>query len=155
MPFAAPFEIEMSSESDSTNNTANPFVDIEIRVRYAETDQMKVAHHANYLVWFELARSEFCRSRGIDYGEMERQGYFLPVLDVNCRYRIPARYDDLRTGRAEVLELKRRPLRIRYTVRRGETQLAAGGTLQMLIGADGKPKAFPADIAARFEDLNS
>ena len=111
---------------------------------------MKVAHHANYFVWFELARSEFCRSRGIDYGEMERQGYFLPILEATCRYRIPARYDDLLIVRAEVFELTRRTLRIRYTVKRGDTHLAEAETLQMLIGTDGKPKAFPTEIASRF-----
>ena len=115
---------------------------------------MKVAHHANYFVWFELARSEFCRSRGIDYGEMERAGYFLPILQATCRYRIPARYDDLISVRAEVYEITRRTLRIRYLVYRGKEQLAEAETVQMVVGADGKPKAFPPEVMERFRRGN-
>lgn len=64
------------------------------RVRYAETDQMGVAHHAVYPVWFEASRSEFCRLRGIDYGQMERDGMLLPLYELRVRYLQPARYED-------------------------------------------------------------
>ena len=67
----------------------------EIRVRYAETDQMGVAYYANYLVWMEVARVEHCRALGFDYRDMEREGgAFLAVTEASCRYRSPARYDD-------------------------------------------------------------
>ncbi len=112
---------------------------------------MKVAHHAAYFVWFELARSEFCRSRGIDYGRMEADGYFMPILEARCRYRLPARYDDLLTIRSEIKERTRRTLRITYTVTRGETMLAEAETLQMLVGEDGRPRIFPQSIADRFD----
>ena len=131
----------------------HPAIEIEVRVRYAETDQMKVAHHAAYFVWFELARSEFCRSRGIDYRQMEEDGYFLPVVEVTCRYRLPARYDDLVTIRGEVIDLTRRTLRIRYTVTRDGTLLAEGETLQMLVGAQGRPRSFPPEIHERFHRM--
>ena len=130
--------------------TENPAIEIEIRVRYAETDQMKVAHHAAYFVWFELARSEFCRSRGIDYGKMEADGYFMPILEARCRYRLPARYDDLLIVRAEILERTKRTLTIAYQVKRDRTLLAEAETRQILVGLDGRPRTFPDSIAARF-----
>jgi len=65
-----------------------------LRVRYAETDQMGLAHHANYVIWCEEARTEHMRRLGVSYREMEEQGMLLPVVDVRVRYRQGARYDD-------------------------------------------------------------
>src|SRR5205814_401214 len=79
-----------------------------LRVRYAETDQMGVAHHAAYFVWFELARTEFCRSRGIDYAAMEAEGLFLPVVEAKCRYRQGAKYDDELLITATIVEVTKR-----------------------------------------------
>ena len=67
------------------------------RVRYAETDQMGVAHHSNYFVWFEAGRSDYCRDLGVPYPEWERHGVFLPVVEARCRYKSPLRYDELAT----------------------------------------------------------
>jgi acyl-CoA thioester hydrolase len=122
-----------------------------LRVRYFETDQMGVAHHANYPVWFEAARSEFCRLHGIDYGQMERDGMLLPIVELNVRYLSPARYDDDITVRAWVTEVKRSLLTMRYEVTRAATVLATGQTLQMLIDRESsRPRRFPTEIAARF-----
>ena len=65
-----------------------------LRVRYAETDQMGVVYHANYFVWFEVARTDLLRARGWTYREMEQAGVSLPVIEAHCEYRRPARYDD-------------------------------------------------------------
>ena len=65
-----------------------------IRVRYSETDQMKIVYNANYLAWFEIARTELCRKWGRPYTEWEAQGLMLPVVEAYCRYKSPARYDD-------------------------------------------------------------
>src|ERR1041385_8853295 len=65
-----------------------------LRVRYAETDQMGVVYYANYLVWFEVARADWLRSFGWTYREMEESGLLLPVIEAQCEYRSPARYDD-------------------------------------------------------------
>lgn len=66
-----------------------------VRVRYAETDQMGVVYYANYLVWFEIGRVELLRSLGLAYDNMEKDhGLVLPVIEANCRYRAPAKYDD-------------------------------------------------------------
>jgi acyl-CoA thioester hydrolase len=129
---------------------SSDIVSISIRVRYAECDPMQVAHHANYLVWFEAARSEYCRVRGISYAQMERDGFFLPVVEASCRYVAPARYDDLLTLTTWVAELKRRSLRMRYVLRRGETELAHGETYHIVVDGDGRARTWPPDIAARF-----
>ncbi|MCA1590122.1 MAG: acyl-CoA thioesterase [Acidobacteria bacterium] len=71
----------------------------EIRVRYAETDQMGIVHHANYLIWFEAGRSEFCRARGFSYKEMEEEDQaLLVVAESYVRYKSPAHYDDILTA---------------------------------------------------------
>lgn len=121
------------------------------RVRYAETDQMGVVHHANYAVWFEAARSEFCRQRGIDYGQIERDGMLLPVLELKVRYLQPAHYEDEVEVLTRVLEIRRSLLRIQYEVRRADVKLAEGETLQMLVAKSTfKPVRFPTEIAAQF-----
>ncbi len=125
-------------------------VKYDIRVRYAETDQMRVAHHANYFIWFEAARSEFCKVRGIDYTAMEKEGMFLPVVECQCRFRQSARYDDEITISIHPVEVTRRTLRMAYLVHRGDTLLAEGETLQVLIGSDGKSRSLPKDIEERF-----
>lgn len=76
-----------------------------IRVRYAETDQMGVVYHGNYFAFFEAGRGEFIRDLGFTYAEMEKQGFFLPIVDVHCKFFRPARYDDLITIRTTLKEL--------------------------------------------------
>lgn len=71
-----------------------PSATSQVRVRYAETDQMGVAYHSNYFVWFEVGRCDLLRTLGWSYREMEAAGFSLPVIDASCRYRQPARYDD-------------------------------------------------------------
>lgn len=123
---------------------------ITLRVRYFETDQMQVAHHAHYLVWFEAARSEFCRVRGVDYTQMEQQGYFLPIVEAHCRYISPARYDEEIVVTTYVIAARRRTLRMGYTVTRGEATLATGETYQIVIGLDKRPRALPDTFYALF-----
>lgn len=120
------------------------------RVRYFETDQMRVAHHAHYLAWFELARAEFCRVRGIDYTKMEAQGYFLPVVEARCRYITPAKYDDEITVAVWVTGRTSRAARFAYAVLRAGKRIAEGETYQMLTGVDGRARAFPDEMARLF-----
>ena len=127
-------------------------VETRLRVRYAETDQMQMVHHANYLIWFECARSEFCRQRGIDYGQMERDGFILPLMEAHCRYLRPAHYDDEITISVWVEELRRSVLRLEYNVRRGDELLAYGTTVQMLLDREThKPRRFTPELTARFQ----
>ena len=119
-----------------------------LRVRYAETDRMGVVYYANYLVWFEVGRTEWLRDTGGSYRDMEGDGVSLPVIEAHCEYRQPARYDDeveIHT-RATLLT----PVRIRfdYEVRRnGEGQPAAvGHTIHAAIGGNGRPCRLPARV---------
>ncbi len=123
---------------------------LELRVRYAETDQMGVVHHANYFVWFEASRAELCRVHGIDYRQMEAEGLFLPVVEASARFVAPARYDDLIHIHVEIVERTRRTLRMEYRVERDGQSLATGKTYQFLMDAQSKPKTFPSDWAAKF-----
>jgi acyl-CoA thioester hydrolase len=119
-----------------------------LRVRYAETDQMGVVYYANYLVWFEVGRTDWLRESGWSYREMEADGLSLPVIEAHCDYRQPARYDDdieIAT-RATLLSPVR--LRFDYEVRRpGDgTLLAAGYTAHASLDRAGKPCRLPARV---------
>jgi acyl-CoA thioester hydrolase len=83
-------------------------------VRYKETDQMGIAHHSNYLVWFEIGRTDLCRQTGIPYDEIERRGYLLVVTEIACRYRTPFRYDEEVAIRTSVGEVASRAMRFVY-----------------------------------------
>ncbi len=125
-------------------------VTMTFHVRYAETDAMRVAHHANYLVWFEMGRAAFCRERGIDYGAMETErGLFLPIVEAHCRYVSPARYDDLLTLSVWCKEATKRTLRFGYLLKRDATLLAEGETYQILVDNAGRPRTLPPDLAER------
>src|SRR5579875_1336922 len=93
-----------------------------LRVRYAETDQMGVVHHANYLVWLEIGRVELVRSRGCNYKELEQtEGLFLSVVDVNCRYHAPARYDEEIIVQTEIVGAGSRVVEFGYEIRSADS----------------------------------
>lgn len=104
-------------------------VDSRTRVRYIETDQMGIAHHANYIVWFEIGRTDLCRATGIPYSEIENRGLILVVSEVSCRYRIPYRYDDEVLIRTSIVEAASRMMTFGYELRdAGGEHLHATGT---------------------------
>lgn len=118
----------------------------EIRVRYAETDQMGIVHHSNYLVWFEVGRSEFCRARGFSYKEMEEKDNALMVVaESYCRYKSPAFYEDLLTIRTRVEEIRSRSLRFVYEIYRAfdDAVLAEGETLHLVTDENKKVRSLP------------
>ena len=125
-------------------------VDIDIRVRYAETDQMGVAYYANYLVWFEVGRSEFCRRKGFCYTDLESLGYKLVVTDAHCRYRNSARYDETLTVRTWLKGVNRRMITFAYRILRKEKEevVAEGETQHLCIDSNGKPKSLPIEFTA-------
>jgi acyl-CoA thioester hydrolase len=119
----------------------------EIRVRYADTDQMKVVYHGKYLEYFEVGRAALIRSLGLPYSELEKRGILLPVVEAFAKYRIPALYDDLLSVEAVVLELPKATLKINYRIfRDGEKEpLAEGYTIHSFLNvATGKPTRPPA-----------
>jgi acyl-CoA thioester hydrolase len=118
----------------------------EVRVRYAETDQMGIAHHANYLIWFEAGRSDLCRARGFSYKEMEDEDdAFMVVAESYCRYKQPALYDDDLIIRTRIGELRSRSIRFVYeVVRKADGELLAEGeTLHLVTGRDKKVRSLP------------
>jgi len=119
--------------------------DVGIRVRYAETDQMGVAYYANYLVWFEVGRSEFCRERGFRYVDLEALGYRLVVTDVHCRYRSSARYDETVIVRTRLKDANKRMITFGYEILRKEQEevIAEGETQHICIDSNGKTKSLP------------
>jgi len=119
-----------------------------VRVRYAETDQMRVVYHANYLVWFEVARTDLLRSLGWTYREMEADGCSLPVIEAHCEYVRPARYDDELDLRATARLLSPVRMEFVYDVRQraDQTVVATGYTRHAAVGPDGRPMRLPARI---------
>ncbi len=130
------------------------FVDCEIRVRYAETDQMGVAYYANYLVWFEVGRSEFCREKEFSYADLEATGYKLVVTDAHCCYRNAARYDEAITVRTWLKSLNSRMITFGYRILRKEKEevIAEGETRHLCIDSNGKPKSLPKEFATRLTE---
>lgn len=109
-----------------------------LRVRYAETDQMGIVYHANYIVWFEVGRSALFRELNLPYTELEKQGVSLAVIEANCRYRQPAHYDDEITIITEVIKMSARGITFSYRILREETLLAEGKTLHVFVDKTGK-----------------
>jgi len=120
--------------------------DTTVRVRYAETDQMGVVYHANYLIWFEVGRVELMRVLGIEYKRMEiEDDCHIVVADVRCRYHSSARYDEVLVVRTRIAESRNRTIRFSYEVFRDTDRelLAVGETLHVICGSNGKPKRLP------------
>ena len=117
--------------------------EIQIRVRYAETDRMGLLHHANYLVYFEQARTELLRSSGAAYKELEDQGFFLVVAKAEVKFKAPAHYDDVLTIRTTVTRTT--PVRIehKYEVIRDGALLAEGFSTLACVGRDGQVRQIP------------
>jgi len=116
------------------------------RVRYAETDQMGVVHHGNYFTWFEIGRVELCRELGFEYKQMETEDdSFIVVAEARCRYKRPARFDDVLEIRTRVTQSQRRTLRFGYEIFNQATGelIATGETLHVMCDSHGRPKSLP------------
>lgn len=127
--------------------------EIEVEVRYAETDAMGIVHHSNYLVWFELARTDLCRQSGYEYAEIDRGGHRLTVTGVQLRYRRPARYGEHVQVTATIARLGSRGIRFAYDVRAGDSALASGTTEHVWIDQEGRPCRMPAYLEEPFRRL--
>ena len=125
-------------------------VRLELRVIYGDTDQMGVVYYANYLRYFEAARNEFIRAKGLRYRDLETEHELrLPVVEASVQYRSPARYDDLVTVEIALGQARRASARFDYRVLRGEELLATGHTVHACTGPDGRVRRLPGDLLAR------
>ncbi len=128
--------------------TNDKVVETTFFVRYAETDQMGIVHHSNYVIWMEEGRSEFMRQTGLDYVAIERSGLSLAVTDVNVRYLAPAHYNDRVTVRTWIDSLRSRALTFGYEIINANTgqRLVTGSVKLMLIDKQGNVHSFPPEF---------
>jgi acyl-CoA thioester hydrolase len=132
------------------------FHETTVRVRYAETDQMGVVYHSNFLIWFEVGRVELCRQLGFAYKQMEADDDTLIVVaEASCRYKRPARFDDLLRVRTRIATAQRRTIRFAYQIfndASGEL-CAEGETLHVYCDRAGRPRSLPEKYRAYFADI--
>ncbi len=127
-------------------NSSNHWTSTTLRVRYAETDQMGIVYYANYLVWFELGRTDYCRQHGFAYRDMEASdGLYIIVAEARCRYKAPARYDDEIMVRTCLRACRKRVLVFGYEVYRqtNDELLAEGETVHVITDREGRPRVLP------------
>jgi acyl-CoA thioester hydrolase len=120
--------------------------DTTIRVRYAETDQMGIVYYANYFTWFEIGRVELCRQLGFEYKKMELEDdSYIVVAEARCRYKRPARFDELLVIRTRILDSQRRTVRFGYEILHQASRevVAIGETLHVICNHEGRPKSLP------------
>jgi acyl-CoA thioester hydrolase len=137
----------------SNAGVVRPASETRVRVRYAETDQMGVVYHSNYLIWFEVGRVELIRQMGLDYKKMEEEdGCGISVVDVHARYRAPARYDDELVIETRLLAARGAVVKFGYRILRvGDgVLLCEGETMHVCVGRDMKKMCLPPKYAERF-----
>ena len=126
--------------------------EIQFRVRYAETDAMGYAHHSNYFTWFEMGRTELFRAQGGDYRRMEEQGFFLVVASLTCRFRVPARYDDLLTLRTSIAKVGPAKLEHRYELFRDGQLLTTAESVLACVDREGRVQRMPDVLPGLFDE---
>jgi acyl-CoA thioester hydrolase len=144
----------MAKEGRPTKDSGDGMMhsgEIQVRVRYAETDRMGLLHHANYLVYFEQGRTELLRSLGYSYKDLEDQGYLLVLHKLEVRYRSPAQYDDLLTVRTTVVRTTAVRIDHRYEVLRDGNLLAEGSSTLACADRDGRLQALPEFLMGKDE----
>jgi acyl-CoA thioester hydrolase len=137
----------------SNVGVVRPASETRVRVRYAETDQMGVVYHSNYLIWFEVGRVELIRQMGLDYKKMEEEdGCGISVVNVHARYRLPARYDDELVIETRLLAARGAVVKFGYRILRvGDGAfLCEGETMHVCVGKDMKKMCLPPKYAERF-----
>jgi acyl-CoA thioester hydrolase len=141
------------SRPSQSQSKSPPRTGLEFRVRYAETDQMGVVYHSNYLVWCEMARTELIRHRGAPYSVLEKQGVLLAVADASMRYHAPARYDDMIRAETWIEEVRSRTVTFGYEILRLDEdglgppeRLATAQTRLIALGHDSRPRTLPPEL---------
>ncbi len=117
-----------------------------VRVRYAETDQMGVAHHSSYVAWLELARVDWLKAAGLDYAEIEKGGIFFPVVELHLRYKKPVHFDEELTIETSLEELASRRFSMAYRIFQNGKIVAEGTTIHVPQDASGRARRLPDDL---------
>ena len=117
--------------------------EIQIRVRYQETDAMGVLHHANYFTYFEMGRTELLRANGAEYRQIEADGMFMVIVRIGCTYKRPARYDDVLTLRTRTSRVSAAKIEHVYELLRGDELLAEGHSTLACVDREGRVQRVP------------
>jgi len=117
--------------------------DLEIRVRYQETDAMGVLHHANYFTYFEMGRTELLRANGKAYRDLEADGLLMVIVKIGCSYRRPARYDDVLRLNTRTVRVTAAKIEHEYQLYRGEELLCEGHSTLACVDRDGRVQRVP------------
>ena len=118
-------------------------MDLEIRVRYQETDAMGVLHHANYFTYFEMGRTELLRTTGRTYREIEEAGVFMVIVKIGCNYKRPAKYDDVLRLRTTTVRVGAAKIEHEYQMFRGEELICEGHSTLACVDREGKVTRVP------------
>ena len=124
---------------------------VEIRIPYADTDQMGMVYYANYLVYFERGRTEWLRERGLAYRSLEAKGFYLPVIECSCKYHSSARYDDIICVQTSLAEAGFASVKFEYKIVCGERLIATGASKHPLVNRDLKPVRMPDELKSILE----
>lgn len=124
---------------------------LDIRVSYRDTDKMGVVYYANYLVFFEMGRTELMRQIGFSYDDMEKQGLYFPVVNAQCNYHAPAHYDELITVETSICEIKNVTVTFAYKITLDGKTLVTGTTKHPLVNYAFKPTRIPQNIKELLE----
>ncbi len=130
--------------------------EITVRVRYQETDQMGFVYYSNYFVYFEMGRIEFLRNLGFPYSELEKESIFLAVVEAHCKYRSPARFDDLLSIKTWLSKMKNASVEFCYEIRRRDEEelIAAGSTTLACLDENRRPRTIPDKIKKAMSSHN-
>jgi acyl-CoA thioester hydrolase len=147
-----------SSESSSNKNRKvsgkQIFIETEERVRYSETDRMGIAHNKHYFEWFEIGRTEYCRRKNIPYEKIEAQGYFLVVVEAQCRYKKALRYDDKFIIQSTLKDATPKKVVFQYKLlsKKEKTLIASGYTIHIVTNAKAEVCSLPASILDKIKN---
>ncbi len=130
--------------------------EITVRVRYQETDQMGFVYYSNYFVYFEMGRIEFLRNLGFSYSELEKENIFLAVIDAHCKYKAPARFDDLLVIKTWLSKVKYARVEFCYEIRRRDEEklIAEGSTVLACLDENRRPRTIPDKIRKAMSSHN-
>jgi acyl-CoA thioester hydrolase len=132
-----------------------PHVDVELRVRYGETDQMGIVYHAEYLAWCDMGRTEYIRRLGTSYASLEQAGTLLAVAEANLRYHAPARYDDMIRVETTLTDVRSRALTFDYLICHAASgsRLVTARTLMVVLDGNRRPVPLPREVRALLERI--